>query len=101
MQPDQIGLVVGNHLGFIDIIAAASIRPNLFVTSQEMRNTPFLGLLTEMGGCIYVNRQSRTNILNELGEMIDYLKAGFRAGDNAPMAYVELVDRPRAEADAE
>ena len=25
------------------------------------------------------------------------LKCGMRAGDNAPMAYVELVDRPRAE----
>lgn len=24
------------------------------------------------------------------------LKCGFRAGDNAPMAYVELVDRPEA-----
>src|SRR5690349_9862542 len=24
------------------------------------------------------------------------LKCGFRVGDNAPMAYVELVDRPRA-----
>ena len=22
------------------------------------------------------------------------LKCGFRAGDNAPMAYIELVDRP-------
>jgi large subunit ribosomal protein L17 len=29
------------------------------------------------------------------------LRCGFRAGDNAPMAYVELVDRPaRAAADA-
>lgn len=26
------------------------------------------------------------------------LRCGFRAGDNAPMAYVELVDRPRADA---
>ena len=25
------------------------------------------------------------------------LKCGFRVGDSAPMAYVELVDRPRAE----
>ena len=25
------------------------------------------------------------------------LKWGFRVGDNAPMAYVELIDRPRAE----
>ena len=29
------------------------------------------------------------------------LKMGFRAGDNAPMAYVELVDRPQADAAAE
>ncbi|MGQ4277614.1 50S ribosomal protein L17 [Pseudidiomarina sp. E22-M8] len=26
------------------------------------------------------------------------MKCGFRAGDNAPMAYVELVDRPEVEA---
>ncbi|HEY6985003.1 MAG TPA: 50S ribosomal protein L17, partial [Rhodanobacteraceae bacterium] len=26
---------------------------------------------------------------------------GFRVGDNAPMAYVELVDRPRTEAAGE
>ena len=28
------------------------------------------------------------------------LKMGFRVGDNAPMAFVELVDRPQAEAAA-
>ena len=32
------------------------------------------------------------------GGYLRILKAGFRAGDNAPMAYVELVDRPRADA---
>ncbi|CUB03887.1 50S ribosomal protein L17 [Marinomonas aquimarina] len=36
------------------------------------------------------------------GGYVRILKCGFRAGDNAPMAYVELVDRPVAEAaDAE
>jgi large subunit ribosomal protein L17 len=35
------------------------------------------------------------------GGYLRILKAGFRAGDNAPMAYVELVDRPRAEEAAE
>ena len=28
------------------------------------------------------------------------LKCGFRDGDNAPMAYIELVDRPRADSEA-
>lgn len=32
------------------------------------------------------------------GGYIRILKAGFRTGDKAPMAYVELVDRPQAEA---
>ncbi|WP_028920529.1 50S ribosomal protein L17 [Pseudoxanthomonas suwonensis] len=30
------------------------------------------------------------------GGYLRILKCGFRAGDNAPMAYVELVDRPQA-----
>ncbi|WP_300428311.1 50S ribosomal protein L17 [uncultured Thalassolituus sp.] len=32
------------------------------------------------------------------GGYIRIMKCGFRAGDNAPMAFVELVDRPVAEA---
>lgn len=32
------------------------------------------------------------------GGYLRILKCGFRPGDNAPMAYVELVDRPRTEA---
>jgi large subunit ribosomal protein L17 len=35
------------------------------------------------------------------GGYLRILKCGFRPGDNAPMAYVELVDRPRVEAEAE
>ena len=33
---------------------------------------------------------------NRPGGYLRILKCGFRAGDNAPMAYVELVDRPVA-----
>ncbi len=35
------------------------------------------------------------------GGYLRILKCGFRAGDNAPMAYVELVDRPQETVDAE
>ncbi|CAB0152049.1 50S ribosomal protein L17 [Pseudidiomarina piscicola] len=45
-------------------------------------------------------------LFNELGPRYEeraggytrIMKCGFRAGDNAPMAYVELVDRPEVEA---
>lgn len=45
-------------------------------------------------------------LFNELGPRYEarpggytrILKCGFRSGDNAPMAYIELVDRPEVEA---
>ncbi len=48
------------------------------------------------------DRDMVTKLFNELGPRylerqggyLRILKCGFRAGDNAPMAYVELVDRP-------
>jgi large subunit ribosomal protein L17 len=35
------------------------------------------------------------------GGYVRILKCGYRTGDNAPMAYVELVERPVVEAEAE
>ncbi|HEU4620621.1 MAG TPA: 50S ribosomal protein L17 [Burkholderiaceae bacterium] len=48
------------------------------------------------------DRDSVVKIFNELGPRyasrpggyLRILKMGFRVGDNAPMAYIELVDRP-------
>lgn len=74
--PGAPGLIVGNHLGFLDILAIGGSRPMLFVTSQEMRETPVLGLLTEMAGCLYVERRNRLGIQGELKNIIEALKAG-------------------------
>jgi large subunit ribosomal protein L17 len=38
--------------------------------------------------------------MNRPGGYLRILKYGFRVGDNAPMALVQLVDRPEAEASA-
>lgn len=70
-------LIVSNHLGFFDIFFMAAGTPTLFVTSVEMRETPVLGLLTEMGGCLYVERRSRENIHNEIKEIEKALNDGF------------------------
>lgn len=55
------------------------------------------------------SKEAVGKLFNELGPRykarpggyLRILKMGFRAGDNAPMAYVELVDRPEAEEAAE
>jgi large subunit ribosomal protein L17 len=52
------------------------------------------------------NKQAVGKLFNELGPRyqarpggyIRILKCGYRTGDTAPMAYVELVDRPQVEA---
>jgi large subunit ribosomal protein L17 len=53
------------------------------------------------------SKEAVGKLFNELGPRyearpggyIRIMKCGFRSGDNAPMAYVELVDRPVVEAE--
>jgi len=55
------------------------------------------------------DRDAVTKLFNEIGPRYKernggytrVLKMGFRQGDNAPMAYMELVDRPEVEEAAE
>ena len=75
---NKVCMFVGNHMGFIDIFSISSLMPNLFVTSQEMHEIPVVGLITEFAGCVYVDRRNRANILKELEDMVQYLRAGFR-----------------------
>ncbi|MBH1567573.1 50S ribosomal protein L17 [Stenotrophomonas maltophilia] len=51
----------------------------------RLRDNEAVGTLFTILGPRYANRP---------GGYLRLLKCGFRAGDNAPMAYVELVDRP-------
>ncbi len=53
----------------------------------RLRDKEAVGNLLTMLGPRYQGRP---------GGYLRILKCGFRAGDNAPMAYVELVDRPQA-----
>jgi lyso-ornithine lipid O-acyltransferase len=74
---EKTHLIVSNHTGFFDIIVMITQVPTLFVTSVEMREAPVLGLLTEMSGCLYVERRSRENIPNEIKEIENALNEGF------------------------
>ncbi len=57
---------------------------------SRTRNKATVGKLFNELGPRYANRP---------GGYIRILKCGERAGDKAPMAYVELVDRPKHDAD--
>lgn len=69
-------LMVSNHLGYLDILVLSSLAPCAFVTSVEIKNTPFLGWLTELGGCLYVERRSRENLGLEISDIRNELDRG-------------------------
>ncbi|KTD17620.1 50S ribosomal protein L17 [Legionella jordanis] len=59
---------------------------------DRLRSKSAVGKLFTILGPRYVERP---------GGYVRVLKCGYRAGDNAPMAIVELVDRPVADSDSE
>ncbi len=78
--PDGPFLLVANHMGFIDILLSSSLTPMNYITSIEMKNTPVLGWISQLGGCFYVERRNRSNIYGELQNIVEALKSGFRIG---------------------
>lgn len=77
ISDNEASLLIGNHVGFIDILALYSILPTVFITSREMKKTPGLGQITEVAGAAYVDRQNRMKIQEELKDIIEVLKKGF------------------------
>lgn len=62
-------LIVCNHVSYLDILVLASQFPTCFVTSNEMKNTPGLGIICILGGCVFVERRNRENIDSEVEEI--------------------------------
>lgn len=68
--------IVSNHLSYIDILLISSVLPTSFVTSVEMKNTPFLGQIIQLAGCLFVERRNKKNIMNEIGDIENALNKG-------------------------
>lgn len=69
-------LIVGNHLSYLDIFLLSHVVPTSFVTSLEMKKTPVLGQITQLAGCLYVNRKDKSNIHNEIKDIKVALEKG-------------------------
>ena len=53
------GLLVSNHLSYLDIIVLSSIRPCVFVAKRDVANWPLFGWLAHAAGAIFVDRKRR------------------------------------------
>lgn len=75
-NPNDNFLIISNHLSYLDIMIISSNFPTCFVTSTEMKETPFLGQLCLLGGCLFVERRKRAGITGEVAQITDALKSG-------------------------
>jgi len=58
------GLVVSNHLGYLDILVYAAAMPCIFVSKAEVKSWPVFGTLANLAGTVYVDRRRRSDTIN-------------------------------------
>ncbi len=60
-NPPASGLLVANHLSYLDIVVLAAQAPCAFVSKREVQRWPVFGMLAKAGGTIFLNRGSRAS----------------------------------------
>lgn len=72
------GLIVSNHLSYLDIFAFGTAMPCVFVSKAEVRDWPVFGQLTTMAGTVYVDRKRRSDTRNANEGIKRALEQGLR-----------------------
>ncbi len=85
--------LVSNHLSYMDIVAFAAHLDCVFVAKSEVANWPILGLLCRSMGTIFVDRNSRMDVLRVNRLIEQDLRSGkgvllFPEGTSTPGAEV-------------
>lgn len=70
------GLLVCNHLGYLDTIVIGAHTPLVFVAKSDVRNWPVIGLLIQSAGCILADRSRRTSAAETSSEMLRSMESG-------------------------
>jgi lyso-ornithine lipid O-acyltransferase len=55
------GLVVANHLSYLDIVLLSAAMPCFFVAKAEIRRWPYFGTAARLGGTLFIDRASRAS----------------------------------------
>jgi 1-acyl-sn-glycerol-3-phosphate acyltransferase len=70
------GLVVSNHLSYLDILFYASLMPCIFVSKSEVLSWPLFGVLARCGGTIFVERRRTHGVDEPAGRIAGALTLG-------------------------
>ena len=56
------GLLVSNHLSYLDVLAISAATPAVFVSKADVRRWPLFGWLAALGGTVFIERERRTHV---------------------------------------
>ena len=76
-RPGFAGLVVANHLSWLDILVLQSLLPGVFIAKSEVRRWPVVGFLAAACATIFVNRSSPRSAR----AMVEHSAAAMAQGD--------------------
>lgn len=71
----KAGLLVSNHMSYLDILAICSAAPAVFVSKADVRRWPLFGWLAALGGTVFIERERRTHV-GEVNREIENALAG-------------------------
>ena len=69
-EPPACGLVVANHLSYLDIAIISAAMPCFFVAKKEIGKWPFFGKVAREGGTIFLDRKSQASA-TEVADVIE------------------------------
>jgi 1-acyl-sn-glycerol-3-phosphate acyltransferase len=72
-RPPTRGIVVANHLSYLDILIFSSTMPCFFVAKSEIENWPYFGRAARNGGSLFINRTSTASankVATEIAERL-------------------------------
>jgi 1-acyl-sn-glycerol-3-phosphate acyltransferase len=74
------GLILTNHVSYIDILVILSHYPSFFVTSVEIKNSSFLGTICKLANCIFVERRKNQRHPNDIHKTVREISKKLFAG---------------------
>jgi 1-acyl-sn-glycerol-3-phosphate acyltransferase len=70
------GLLVCNHLSYLDVLVLAALTPSRFVAKSEVKNWPVFGWFARLAGTIFVDRNKRFKAARSAEEIGTALAGG-------------------------
>ena len=72
------GLVLPNHVSWLDILVIDSVEPCSFIAKAEIRSWPLVGFLCDRAGTLFIERGRRHAVHQVLETATEQLRAGGR-----------------------